>query len=73
MITTYRLNTSELNEKLVELIRKSFPDKNIEITIMEQSADEYLRSSPANANRLNEAIHRIEKGDDLISVDPTKL
>ncbi len=41
MITTYRLNTNELTDHFIELIQKSFPGKEIEITIMEQDADEY--------------------------------
>jgi len=73
MIATYRLNVNELSEKLLETIRKSFPNKEIEIIVLEQDADVYLRSSPANEIRINEAIQRIEKGEDLITVDPTKL
>jgi hypothetical protein len=73
MIATYRLNVNELSEKLLETIRKSFPNKEIEIIVLEQDADEYLRSSPANEVRINEAIQRIEKGEDLVTVDPTKL
>ena len=73
MITTYKLNTNELSEKLVDMIRTSFPNKEIEIIVLEQEADEYLRSSPANEAHINESIRQIENGEDLITVDPTKL
>jgi len=70
MITTYKLNTNELPAQLIELIQKSFPNKEVEITIMEQDATEYLKSNPANKNHLDESIKRIEKKEGLIDVDP---
>ena len=73
MITTYRLNANELSSQLLELIRKSFPGKEIEITVLEQDATEYLKSNPANERHINEAIDRIEKNEGLHSVDPTSL
>jgi hypothetical protein len=73
MITTYRLNTNELTSQLLELIRKSFPNKEIEITVLEQDATEYLKSHPANERHINEAIDRIEKNEGLISVNPSSL
>ncbi len=73
MITTYKLNSNELSAQLLELIRKSFPGKEIEITIFEQDATEYLKSNAANEQHINQAIDRIEKKEGLISVDPTTL
>ena len=73
MITTYRLNANELSEKLVDMIRTSFPNKEIEIIVLEQEADEYLRSSPANEAHINESMGEVENGDDMITVDPSKL
>ena len=61
MIATYKLNTNELSSKLIELIRKSFPGKEVEITISELDATDYLKSNPANEQHINEAIQRIEK------------
>lgn len=69
MIATYKLNTKELSVKLIELIRKTFPNKEIEITITEQDATEYLKSNPANKKHLNEAIQRIEKKQGLVDID----
>ena len=73
MITTYKLNVNELTAQLLEQIQKAFPGKEIEITVLEQDATEYLRSNPANERHLNEATERIEKKEGLISVDPASL
>ncbi|MCX6350470.1 MAG: hypothetical protein NTX03_01260 [Bacteroidetes bacterium] len=70
MITTYKLKTSELSSQLIEMIRKSFPNKEIEITIMEQDATEYLASNLANENHINDAVARIENKEGLIEIDP---
>jgi hypothetical protein len=73
MIATYKLNTNDLSEKLIDIIRRSFPDKEIEISVMEADATEYLMSNPANEKHLNEAISRVERQEGLISVDPANL
>ena len=73
MIATFKLNVNELTAQLLEQIRKAFPGKEIEITVAEQDATEYLRSSTANERHINEAIGRIEKNEGLISVDPASL
>ena len=73
MITTYRLNVSELNDQLIELIRNAFPGKEIEITVFEQDATVYLASNAANKKHLDEAIKRIENQDGLVTVDISKL
>ena len=73
MIATYKLNTNELTEKLLDTIRKSFPDKEIEITILEEDATEYLRSNPGNEKHINDAINRVENGEGLVTVDPSTL
>ena len=73
MITTYKLNVNELTAQFIEQIRKAFPGKEIEITVLEQDATEYLKSNPANERHINEAVERIEKKEGLISVDPASL
>ena len=73
MIATYKLNTNELSQKLIDVIRSSFPNKEIEITIMEEDATEYLKSDPANEKHLTEAIARVEKKEGLITIDPSTL
>ncbi len=67
MITTYKLNTNELSTQLISLIKKTYPGKEIEITVLEQDATEYLQSNPANEKHLQGAINRIENGEDLVT------
>ncbi len=66
MIATYKLNTNELTPGLIELIQKSFPNKEVEIAITEQDETEYLLSNPANEKHLMEALERIEKREGLV-------
>ena len=73
MIATFKLNVNELTAQLLEQIRKAFPGKEIEITVVEQDATEYLKSNSANERHVNEAVERIEKNEGLISVDPASL
>lgn len=73
MITTYKLNSNDLSAKLLRLIKKSFPGKEIEITVLEQDATDYLRSNAANEQHINEAIDRIEKNEGLKDVNPDSL
>jgi hypothetical protein len=54
---------------LIELIRTSFPGKTIEITVVEEDANDYLKSSNANEAHINEAIKRIDNNEGLVSVD----
>ncbi|MEO6166248.1 MAG: hypothetical protein ABIO46_01965 [Chitinophagales bacterium] len=61
MIATYRLNANELSEQLLETIRKSFPNKEIEIIVLEQDADEYLRSSPPMSSVLMNLFNASKK------------
>ena len=71
MITTYRLNTNELTAQLLDLIRKSFPGKEIEITVLEEDTTDYLKSNPANQRHINEAVQRIEKNQGLFDYKPS--
>jgi hypothetical protein len=73
MIATYKLNANEVTVQLIELIKKNFPGKEIEITVLEQDATEYLKSSPANEQHINQAIERIEKNEGLVQLDIDKL
>jgi hypothetical protein len=73
MIATYKLNANEVTVQLIEMIKKKFPGKEIEITVLEQDATEYLKSNVANEKHINEAIGRIEKNDNLIQIDIDKL
>lgn len=73
MIATYKLNANEITVQLIEMIKNNFPNKEIEITVLEQDATDYLKSSPANEQHVNEAIERIDKKEGLIQFDLNKL
>ena len=68
MVTTYKLNTKEL-ESAFNSIRTTYPDKIVEIQVREPDAVEYLFSNPATRTRLEESIGNIEEGKNLISFE----
>lgn len=69
MLSTIRLNASDLNESLIQSLKEKFKGKFLEIVVREADDDDYLRSSASNAKFIDEAIARIEKGEGLIAVD----
>ena len=73
MIFYYKLNSNNLSIEWIEKIRQSFPDKEIEIRVMEADATEYLNSNNSNEKHLTKAINRVEKLKGIILVDPTNL
>ncbi len=68
-MSTYRLNADDLNASFIETIRTQFNHKEIEITIVEEDATEFLRSSPKNHERLLRSIERLNNRDGLIELD----
>ncbi len=68
MHTTYRLNTSELDQTFLDGLRAAFPEKEIEIVVYEVDETAYLFKSDANRERLLVAKANIESGENLIEV-----
>ena len=62
MVTTYKLNTSELESSLIDSIRTTYPDKVVEIQVREQDETEYLLSTPANRERMERSLKETEEG-----------
>ena len=62
MVTTYKLNTRELERTFIDSIRTTYPDQVVEIQVREQDETEYLLSTPANREHLEKAIKNIEQG-----------
>lgn len=73
MITTFSVDTGDLGKEFLEKLKALFPNKKIEIQVVEADATEYIKSSPENVNRLNRALDRLEKMEGLIEVKPTDL
>ena len=69
MVTTYKLNTMELEDSFIDTIRTTYPNQVVEIEIREQDTTEYLLSSPANRKHLMESIKNIEEGKNLTSFE----
>ena len=61
MVTTYKLNTNEL-ESAFDSIKATYPNQVVRIQVKEQDTTEYLLRSPANRKRLIEAIKNVEEG-----------
>lgn len=73
METTIKINTDFLNEDFVEGIKKMFPHKTVNITITPDDETEYILSSPAFANELQERISDYEKKKNVIILKPEDL
>ena len=62
MITTYKLNTRELESTFIDSIRTTYPDQVVEIQVREQSETEYLLSTPANSERMERILKETKEG-----------
>ncbi len=69
MHTVYRLNANELDQRFINALKASFPDKEIEILVYEVDETAYLMASEANPKKLINAIENVKNGSQLIEVD----
>jgi len=73
MYTIYRMNADELDSRFVKALKALFKNKEIEIAVCETSQSEedetaYLLRSPANRERLLNALENVSLGRNLVSV-----
>ena len=69
MNTVYRLQSDELTPAFINILKTSYPHKQIEIIVDEvMDETEYLLSSPANALHLETAMRNIENHINLVEV-----
>ncbi len=69
MNTVYRLRSDDLTPAFINILKTSFPHKEIEIIVDEvMDETEYLQSSPANKAHIEKAIKNIENHLNLIEV-----
>ncbi len=74
MQTTYRLNANELSPELIEALKKTYHDRQIEIIISEvQDETEYLLSTDANREHLLSALEDIRSNANLVSLSVDSL
>jgi len=69
MHTVYRLNANELDQRFINALKASFPEKEIEIVVYEVDETAYLMASEANRKKLINAIDNVKNGSQLIEVD----
>jgi len=66
MEITLRINSEQLDAELLENIKKMFKDKEIEITVNEIDATEYLFRSASNKKRLLTAIDDVKNNRNIV-------
>jgi antitoxin YefM len=65
--TIYQVNADELDERFLESLKAMFKNKEIEIVVYERDETAYLLRSPANRERLLNAISDVEQGQNLVT------
>ena len=73
MITTFSVDTTNLGKDFLNQLKSLFPNKKIEIQVVEADATEYIKSSSENVKRLDRALERLEKMEGYIEVKPSDL
>lgn len=67
MQTIYQINADELDQNILESIKALFKNKDIEIVVTERDETAYLLRSPANRERLLQAIEDVEANRNTIT------
>jgi len=62
MVTTYKLNTRDLEETFINSIRTTYPDKIVEIQVREQDETEFLLSTPSNREHMEKVLLEAKEG-----------
>jgi antitoxin YefM len=73
MQAIYRLKASELNEQFIESLKLTFGEEEIEITVSPIDETDYLLRSPANKQKLLNAIENVKQGKNLVEVNLEEL
>jgi len=73
MITTFHISAEELNDEFLQKIKQSFGEKQLLITIEEDTDDTFfLLSTKENRNKLQQSLKELKDGE-IVSVDPKDL
>ncbi len=73
MQTIYRINANELDQNFLEGLKATFRDKEIEIIVSEVDETAYLMASPANQEKLLQAIENINSQQNLVEISLDSL
>ncbi len=69
MQTIYQINADELDQNILDSIKALFKSKEIEIVVTERDETAYLLRSPANRERLLQAVKDVESNQNIIVPD----
>ncbi len=73
METTIRIHTHNLSADIIDSIKRMFPHKNVEITILPADETEYILSDPEYAQELMERIEEYNTKQKIISIKADEL
>jgi antitoxin YefM len=78
MYMVYNMKAEELDSRFLRALKAMFKDKEIEIAVCEagqseEDETEYLLKSPANRNRLLQAIENVARQRNLVPVGLEEL
>jgi antitoxin YefM len=78
MYTIYKTNANDLDSSFIKALKAMFKNKEIEIAVCEvteigEDETAYLLKSPANRERLLEAIENVDKDRNLVTVKADQL
>lgn len=67
MHTIYQVNADELDQSFLDSLKAMFKNKEIEIVVYERDETAYLLRSPANRERLLNAVREVEQNQNLVT------
>jgi len=73
METTFKIHTDAITNDFIQAIKKLFPHKTVEITILPADETEYILSNPAFTQALEERIASYEQRKQVISLKADDL
>jgi hypothetical protein len=73
METTLRIHTDLLSNSLIENIQKMFPHKEVEISIQEADATEFILSNAAYTKELESRINEYQQKKEVIKLKLDEL
>ncbi len=73
METTIKINTDSITPDFIEGIKKLFPHKTVEITIIPADDNDYILSNPVFTKVLQERIEAYKASKEVVSLKPDEL
>ncbi len=67
MYTIYQVKADEFDPRFLDALKALFKDKELEIAVYERDETDYLLRSPANRERLMNAIQDVERNKNIVT------